>query len=326
MFDMRLFRIRAFAAGNIAGLLASVGRGGLMFMLVIWLQGIWLPLHGYSFVSTPLWAGIYMLPLTAGFLIAGPASGWLSDRYGARPFATGGMIAAAVTFGLLTLLPANFSYKWFALLLLANGLAMGLFTAPNTAGIMNAVPADQRGVASGMRSTFQNAGMTLSIGLFFTIMVVGLSSSLPAALTHGLMAQGVSSAAVAKVADLPPVSVLFAAFLGYNPMSSLLGPTLKTLPTALQTTITGPSFFANLISAPFLHGLTIVFTFALVMCLVAAGASWLRGARAATNTDPSREETAAATRARPPMPASETVPRGEVHLLATPLLTPPIDD
>jgi len=289
MFDMRLFRIRAFAAGNIAGLLASVGRGGLMFMLVIWLQGIWLPLHGFSFVSTPLWAGIYMLPLTSGFLIAGPASGWLSDRYGARPFATGGMIVAAITFGLLTLLPADFSYKWFALLLLGNGLAMGLFAAPNTAGIMNAVPADQRGVASGMRSTFQNVGMTLSIGLFFTIMVVGLASSLPAALAHGLMAQGLSSSAAAKVANLPPVSVLFAAFLGYNPMSSLLGPTLKALSPASQAVVTGPSFFADLISGPFHHGLAIVFTFALAMCLVAAAASWLRGAKATTGVSPSRE-------------------------------------
>jgi len=290
MFDMRLFRIRAFAAGNIAGLLASMGRGGLMFMLVIWLQGIWLPLHGYSFDSTPLWAGIYMLPLTAGFLIAGPASGWLSDRYGARPFATGGMIAAAITFGLLTLLPANFSYRWFALLLLANGLAMGLFAAPNTAGIMNSVPADKRGVASGMRSTFQNGGMTISIGLFFTIMVAGLASSLPAALTNGLTAQGVSPSAAAKVADLPPVSVLFAAFLGYNPMSSLLGSTLQTLPSGQQAVLTGPSFFADLISGPFLHGLGIVFTFALVMCLIAAAASWLRGAKTATGVAASRED------------------------------------
>ena len=277
MFDMDLFRIRAFASGNLAGLLASVGRGGLMFMLVIWLQGIWLPLHGYSFASTPLWAGIYMLPLTVGFLIAGPASGWLSDRYGARSFATGGMIAAAITFGLLTLLPANFSYLWFALLLLANGLAMGLFIAPNTAGIMNAVPANRRGVASGIRSTFQNAGMTLSIGLFFTIMVAGLASNLPAALTQGLTAQGVPPAAAAKVANLPPVSVLFAAFLGDNPMSSLLSSTLKTLSPVHQAVVTGPGFFANLISVPFLHGLTIVFTFALVMCLIAAAASWLAG-------------------------------------------------
>jgi MFS family permease len=318
MFDMRLFRIRAFAAGNIAGLLASVGRGGLMFMLVIWLQGIWLPLHGYSFVSTPLWAGIYMLPLTAGFLIAGPASGWLSDRYGARPFATGGMIAAAVTFGLLTLLPANFSYRWFALLLLANGLAMGLFAAPSTAGIMNAVPADQRGVASGIRSTFQNAGMTLSIGVFFTIMVMGLASSLPVALIHGLTAQGVSHSAAAKVADLPPVSVLFAAFLGYNPMSSLLGSTLTALTPAQQAVVSGPAFFADLISGPFLHGLTIVFTFALAMCLIAAAASWLRGAKAATGVAPSGEDLAEALRTQKSLQAGGAVPAPVTSAVGSP--------
>jgi EmrB/QacA subfamily drug resistance transporter len=277
MFDMRLFRIRAFVAGNVASLLSSIGRGGLMFMLIIWLQGIWLPLHGYSFEHTPLWAGIYMLPLTGGFLIAGPVSGILSDRFGARPFATGGMIAAAATFGLLMLLPVNFGYLWFALLLLANGLAMGLFAAPNTAGIMNSVPASRRGVASGMGSTFQNGGMTLSIGLFFTIMVVGLSSSLPASLSHGLTAAGVSPAAAVRVASLPPVSVLFAAFLGYNPMQQLLGPTLATLSPARQATVAGHAFFPGLISGPFHHGLAIVFTFALVMCLIAAAASWLRG-------------------------------------------------
>ncbi len=277
MFDMRLFRSRAFAAGNMAGLLAAVGRGGLMFMLIIWLQGIWLPLHGYNFVDTPLWAGIYMLPLTAGFLVAGPASGYLSDHFGARPFATGGMIAAALTFALLMLLPVDFGYGWFALLLLANGLAMGLFAAPNTAGIMNSVPSNRRGVASGMRATFQNAGMTLSIGLFFTIMVVGLSSTLGTALMHGLVLRGVPPSSAAKVAGLPPVSILFAAFLGYNPMKALLGPTLSKLSPAHRAAVTGHSFFSDLISSPFHHGLTIVFTFALVMCLVAAAASWLRG-------------------------------------------------
>jgi EmrB/QacA subfamily drug resistance transporter len=278
MFDMHLFRIRAFAFGNIASLLGSIGRGGLMFMLIIWLQGIWLPLHGYNFVDTPLWAGIYMLPLTAGFLVAGPVAGYLSDRFGARPFATGGMIAAAATFGLLMLLPVNFGYVWFALLLLANGLAMGLFAAPNTAGIMNAVPSNRRGAASGMRATFQNAGMTLSIGLFFTIMVVGLSSTLPTTLAHGLTAQGVPAPDVAKVTGLPPVSILFAAFLGYNPMQTLLGPTIAKLPPARQSALTGHTFFSNLIAGPFHHGLMIVFTFALIMCLIAAAASWMRGA------------------------------------------------
>jgi EmrB/QacA subfamily drug resistance transporter len=286
MFDVGLFKIRAFSAGNVASLLASVGRGGLMFMLIIWLQGIWLPLHGYNFVDTPLWAGIYMLPLTVGFLIAGPLSGHLSDRFGARPFATGGMVAAAATFGLLMLLPVDFGYPWFALLLLGNGLAMGLFAAPNTAGIMNSVPPNRRGVASGMRSTFQNAGMTLSIGLFFTIVIIGLSSSLPVALTRGLTSQGVSAAEASKIAHLPPVSVLFAAFLGYNPMQSLLGGSLKSLPASRQAVLTGHGFFSHLISGPFHHGLMIVFTFALVMCAVAAAASWLRGSKLAAASTP----------------------------------------
>jgi MFS family permease len=277
MFDIGLFRIRAFAAGNLASLLASIGRGGLMFMLIIWLQGIWLPLHGYNFLETPLWAGIYMLPLTAGFLTAGPISGYLSDRFGARPFSTGGMVAAAATFGVFMLLPVNFTYVWFAILLVCNGLAMGLFSSPNTAGIMNSVPPNRRGAASGMRSTFQNSGMTLSIGLFFTIMVVGLSASLPAALTHGLVTHGVPGPVAARISHLPPVSILFAAFLGYNPMRTLLGPALKNLPARSQAILTGHGFFPSLIAGQFHHGLQIVFTFAMGMCLVAALSSWLRG-------------------------------------------------
>jgi EmrB/QacA subfamily drug resistance transporter len=328
MFDLRLFRIRAFMAGNLASLFASIGRGGLMFMLIIWLQGIWLPLHGYSFTSTPLWAGIYMLPLTGGFLIAGPLAGRLSDRFGARPFATGGMIVAAITFGLLMLLPADFTYWVFALLLLANGLAMGLFAAPNTAGIMNSVPRNRRGAASGMRSTFQNAGMTLSIGIFFTIMVIGLSATMPAVLTHSLSAEGVAPAAVAKVAALPPVSVLFAAFLGYNPMRSLLGPTLKSVSAAHRAVLTGPTFFSQLIAGPFHHGLVIVFSFALIICLLAAAASWLRGGRQAVaaaalaadgnGADPS----AAVASASPATPAAAVTPAGSPtpagHAGATP--------
>jgi EmrB/QacA subfamily drug resistance transporter len=277
MFDLRLFRIRAFTAGNIAGLLSSIGRGGLMFMVVIWLQGIWLPLHGYSFERTPLWAGIYMLPTTAGFLVAGPVSGWLSDRYGARPFATGGMIVAAVTFALLTFLPANFSYAPFGLLLFLNGVGFGLFAAPNTTGIMNAVPARQRGAASGMRATFQNSGMLLSIALFFSLMIAGLASALPKTMSAGLIAQGVPASVANHIAHLPPVGSLFAAFLGYNPMKNLLGPVLNTLPPARASFVTGKTFFPQLISDPFMHGLRIVFSTAVAMSLIAAAASWLRG-------------------------------------------------
>jgi len=280
MFEMHLFGIRAFSAGNIAGLTSSIGRGGLQFMLIIWLQGIWLPMHGYDFAETPLWAGIYMLPLTLGFIIAGPLSGWLSDRYGARPFATGGMLLAAVSFGLLMILPANFAYPLFALVLFLNGVSFGLFGAPNTTGIMNSVPARYRGAASGMRATFQNTGMPLSIGVFFSFMIVGLSAHVPSAMLRGLTRQGVPVALATRLAHLPPVSYLFAAFLGENPLKSLLGRRLlHALPAASAMRLVGRSFFPALISGPFHSGLVVTLSFAIVMCLIAAGASWLRGGR-----------------------------------------------
>ncbi len=280
LFHLDLFRIRAFSAGNLAGLLASVSRGGLQFMLIIWLQGIWLPLHGYSFASTPLWAGIYMIPLTLGFLVAGPVSGWLSDHHGARPFATGGMLVTAASFAALMLLPIDFPYLVFAGLLLANGIGSGLFAAPNTAGIMNSVPARQRGAASGMRATFQNAGFVLSIGLFFSLMIAGLAARLPTTLYTGLTANGVPAATAERIAHLPPVGSLFAAFLGYNPIRTLLGPAaLDRLSPAQAANLTGTGFFPRLIAEPFKHGLAIVFLAALAMSLVAAAASWLRGGR-----------------------------------------------
>ena len=280
MFRLALFRIRAFTAGSLSSLLAGIGRGGLMFMLIIWLQGIWLPLHGYDFARTPLWAGIYMLPLTAGFLIAGPMSGFLSDRFGSRPFATGGMIAAAGSFALLELLPIDFSYWAFGGLLLMNGLAMGAFAAPNRAGVMNSLPPQHRGVGSGMNSTFQNSAQVLSIGIFFTLMIIGLSAHLPSSLYRGLTAHGVPSAAAERAASLPPVSTLFAAFLGYSPVSHLLGPSvLAHLPRATGTTLTGRSSFPRLIASPFRDGLHAALDFAVVACLVAAGTSWLRGGK-----------------------------------------------
>ncbi|HEX9343789.1 MAG TPA: MFS transporter [Actinomycetota bacterium] len=289
LFHLELFRVRAFSAGNLAGLVSSIARGGLQFMLIIWLQGIWLPLHGYSFASTPLWAGIYMVPLTLGFLLAGPVSGWLSDRHGARPFATGGMLLCAASFAALMLLPIDFPYLVFAALLLANGIGSGLFAAPNTAGIMNAVPARQRGAASGMRATFQNAGFVLSIGLFFSLMVAGLAARLPTTLYAGLTANGVPPAAATRVAHLPPVGSLFAAFLGYNPVKTLLGPaTLARLSPAQVANLTGKRFFPQLIAGPFRHGLAIVFLAAAAMSLIAAAASWLRGGKYIHEEEPAR--------------------------------------
>ncbi|HYX77128.1 MAG TPA: MFS transporter [Gaiellaceae bacterium] len=280
MFRLDLFRIRAFTAGNVAALLAAVGRGGLQFLLIIWLQGIWLPEHGYNFSQTPLWAGIYMLPLIGGFLVAGPVSGWLSDRFGARSFATGGMFLAAASFALLIALPVDFAYPWFALVLLLNGIGMGLFSSPNRAAVMNSLPPSQRGVGGGMNATFQNAASVLSIGLFFSLMIVGLASTLPSTLQHGLVAQGVPPTAAAHAAHLPPVATLFAAFLGYNPVQRLLGAhTLHALPAAQAHTLTGRGFFPTLISSPFHTALTYAFVFAIAACLVAAVASLLRGGK-----------------------------------------------
>src|ERR1700733_7488984 len=279
MFRLALFRIRPFPAGNLARLLAGLGRGGLMFILIIWLQGIYLPIHGYSFERTPLWAGIAMLPLTVGFLIAGPTSGWLSDRFGARPFATGGMVVAALSFGLLELLPVDFRYWQFAVILLLNGIGMGLFASPNRAGIMNSLPPERRGVGAGMSATFQNSAMVLSIGIFFTLIILGLASSLPAALDHGLIAQGLPHADAARVAALPPVSIMFAALLGYNPVQTLLGPAISKLPPGHAAYLTGHTFFPSLISAPFQHGLAIAFDFAIGACVIAAIASLLRGGK-----------------------------------------------
>ncbi|CCH76241.1 Multidrug transporter [Nostocoides japonicum T1-X7] len=297
MFHIDLFKIRAFTAGNIASLLSGLGRGGLMFVLIIWLQGIWLPRHGYSFESTPLWAGIFMLPMTAGFLIAGPVSGWLSDRYGARPFATGGMIIAALSFVWLLKLPVDFSYLTFGGALLLNGLGMGLFASPNRAGIMNALPAIRRGVGAGMSTTFQNTAMVLSIGIFFSLMIIGLAGSLPGSLAAGLTAHGVPAHQAQAIAALPPVAVLFASLLGYNPIESLLGAdTLHRLPAQDAAYLSGHSFFPSLISGPFHDGLAVAFGFAILACLVAAAASWMRG-KQYVHEEHSEEALAARSRA-----------------------------
>ena len=281
MFQLSLFRIRAFTFGNLAGLAVSIARGGMQFLLIIWLQGIWLPLHGYSYSQTPLWAGIFLLPLTAGFLLAGPVSGTLSDRFGARGFATAGMIVFGGSFIGLLLLPTDFPYWAFALLIAANGIGSGMFAAPNTSSIMSSVPARQRGAASGMRSTFQNSGTALSIGVFFSLMIAGLASTLPTTLTSGLRQHGVAPSVAQHIASLPPVSSLFAAVLGVNPLRHLLAVTgaLARLPAASQRILTGREFFPDLISGPFHHGLGVVLGVAAALALLAALASLLRGGR-----------------------------------------------
>jgi MFS family permease len=279
MFAVGLFRIQAFAAGNVAGFLSRLAQGGLQFMLIIWLQGIWLPLHGYDYDQTPLWAGIFLLPLTLGFLVSGPTSGWLSDRFGSRGLASGGMLLFAASFVGLMLLPIKFSYWAFAALIALNGIGTGMFSSPNSSSVMSSVPARERGAASGMRSTFQNSGTSLSIGVFFSLMIAGLAGSLPHSLTSGLEQQGVPSPIAAQVGSLPPVSSLFAAILGVNPIQSLLAPSgvLNTLTPSSRRLLTGHEFFPDLISAPFHHGLVIVFAVSAALGVLAAIASLLRG-------------------------------------------------
>jgi EmrB/QacA subfamily drug resistance transporter len=280
MFRLALFRIRMFTAGNVSLFLAGLARGGLQFMLVIWLQGIWLPLHGYSFAVTPLWAGIYMMPMMAGFVVAGPVSGWLSDRFGARLFSTVGMVINAIGFIGLSTLAANFSYGAFAFWLVVLGVGQGMFAAPNTTAIMNSVPPEHRGVSSGMRSTFQNTAMVASMAIFFTIVTIGLAAALPSALYSGLTHEGLPTPIASGIAHLPPTAALFAAFLGYNPMGTLLPPAvLHHLPQAAQAALLGKEFFPNLIASPFMVGLRATFYISAGMCVIAAIASLLRGRR-----------------------------------------------
>ncbi len=280
MLHLGLFRIRAFAAGNISLLLAGIARGGLQFMMIIWLQGIWLPLHGVNFIDTPLHAAIDMLPLPLGFMLLGPLSGYLSDKYGARVFTTVGMLINAAGFLMLAMLPINFNYEAFAAILFLLGVGQGLFAAPNTTAIMNSVPPERRGVASGMRATFMNVSTMFSIVLFFTILTIGVSQGLPSALYSGLLSENISAPLALNLSHLAPSSALFASLIGFNPMKSLIPPSsFSQLTSAEQATITGNLFFPNLISSAFIHGMRLVMYFGAFISVIAAIASSQRGPR-----------------------------------------------
>ncbi len=285
MFRLGLFRNRMFSAANFAGLLGSVARGGVMIMLIILLQGIWLPLHGYSYVSTPFWSGIYMTPMLAGFAMMGPLSGWLSDRYGARGFSTLGMVIVAATFYALAEMPYNFNFATFALVLFVMGLGNGMFASPNTASIMNSVPMEHRGAASGMRSTLQNTGTMVSLALFFSIVISLLASSLPGAFDTAFSRVEIPQLGAA-FAQIPPTGALFAAFLGYNPVSSILSQLayspgtasiVTSIPQQTMSYITGNSFFPNAIAPAFMSALQLAFYIGMGLSLAAAISSLLRG-------------------------------------------------
>ena len=311
MFRLSLFKIRAFAAGNVANLLMGLGRGGMQFTLIIWL-----PRHGYSFSQTPLWAGIYLVPLTIGFLVSAPLSGFLSDRFGARSFTVAGALLTGGSFVCLMFLPVDFSYWVFALILILNGFGSGLFASPNRAEIMNSVPPNQRGAAGGTIATFQNASFVLSIGIFFSLIVVGLSSKLPASLSGGLIHNGVPAATANAIGHLPPIGVLFAAFLGYNPIKQLLGSGLGHLSAAHASYLTGRDFFPTVITQPFKDGLTIAFWFAIGASIVAAIASLLTSQRkrqaARPAAEPVGEELAAAAAGGDWEPAELVIPAVDV--------------
>jgi EmrB/QacA subfamily drug resistance transporter len=280
MFNLGLFKNRAFAAANVAGLLASIARGGVQIMLIILLQGIWLPLHGYSYSSTPFWSGIFILPLLVGFVIMGPISGTLADKYGAKILTTLGMAITAVAFFALTFLSYDFTYIPFALIIFAMGIGSGMFASPNVLSIMNSVPAQDRGVASGMRATLQNTGQTISLAVFFTIMISALTGSLPGAFSSALTTAHVPQLAV-YFDKIPATSAVFAAFLGYNPVSSILA----TLPTSVTSAIpattvqylTGTTFFPNAIAPAFMSALHLTFYIGLGISILGLIISYFRG-------------------------------------------------
>lgn len=282
MLRLSLFRIRPFSAGIVSSFLAALSRGGLMFLLIIWLQGVWLAVHGYDFARTPLWAGVAILPLTIGMLISGPLSGHLSDRFGARYFASGGMAMTGVCFAALAFLPVNFHYWVFALVLFATGLSMAAFGSPNRAAVMNALPSRHRGTGSGINTTAQNSAQVLAIGLFFTLMTLGFSSGSGPHLFAELVAHGVPVAEARHATSLSPISTLFSAFLGFNPVAHLVSAsTLAHLTGAQRAILLGRAFFPSVITTSFHNGLRIALTFSVAMSFLSAAASWVRGPRTA---------------------------------------------
>jgi EmrB/QacA subfamily drug resistance transporter len=282
MFRIDLFRNRNFAFGNAAGFLSAIARGGVMIVLILLLQGIWLPLHGYSYESTPFWAGVFMLPLTIGFVIMGPISGLFSDKYGPRWISTLGMLLVAVSFIILALLPYNFDYLLFAIALLIMGMGNGMFGAPNAAAIMNSVPASERGVTSGMMSTLMNSGFVLSMGMFFTIAVVGLTHAFPPALAASLTSAGAPEL-IPAMSAIPPTGALFAAFLGYNPVNMILAglspAVVGAIAPATIATLTGVVWFPTTLAGAFMPSLALSFYIGAVLSLIAAILSAMRGSK-----------------------------------------------
>lgn len=282
MFRLDLFKIKMFSYANVAGFLSSLSRGGMMFMLILLLQGIWLPLHGYSYESTPFWAGVYMLPLTLGVIIMGPISGILSDKYGPRWIATIGMVMNTIGFLALAALPYNFNYWELCLTLFFMGLGSGMFGSPNSASIMNSVPPQERGVASGMLTTIMNTAFTASMAIFFTIVIVGITQRFPDAIASSLVNIGAVQLAPV-LSNIPPTGALFSAFLGYNPVETILSSVpsavVSHIPPATLTTLTGTTWFPSTLAEAFMPSLRVSFYIGAFFCGLSAVLSALRGER-----------------------------------------------
>ena len=190
------------------------------------------------------------------------------------------MILMAVSFALLLTLPVDFRYPPFAAIIFLFGVSSGMFMSPNTASIMNSLPPQHRGVGSGMRATLINVGSPLSMAIIFSLMIIGLNATMPAALYSGLLQNGIPVQIAQQIANAPSIGYLFAAFLGYNPLNTVIPPSvLQSIPAEQAATITSRAFFPQLIEPAFHNGLSQILVFSIIMCVIGAVASWVQGGK-----------------------------------------------
>ncbi len=279
MFDISLFKIRDFWTGNLSLFIVSLTRQGLILILIMLFQGIWLPLNGYSYASTPFWSGIYTMPFMLAFIAMGPVSGYLSDKYGGRIFTIGGLLATAFGFLLLTIVPYNFNYIWFVPALFIIGAGMALFSSPNTADIMSSVPRKRRSAASGMRTTITNCAMAVSFPLYFAIIFTTMGGALPNALSSTLHSSGAPSSIIPYISSISPTEALFSALLGYNPVSSILSglpEVTAKLSGSIINKITSLTFFPDAIGSAYMRGFREVVRISAILLIISAVVSYFK--------------------------------------------------
>lgn len=274
MLDLHMFRFRNFSIGSITGFISAMSIMGLLYMLTLLFQGIWLPLHGYSFSITPLWAGIYMLPMTISMGVFGVVAGKLSNKTRIKWFTVFGLILSGMSLFFLSLLPYNFKYYQMMIMLVIFGMGYGLFNSPNIASVMSSVPPQDRGSASGMLNNMRNTGYVASMGVFFSILISGLSSNLPASLSNALNKAGASSVS-GTVSKMPPSVAIFGSFLGINPVSHFIPP-VNNLSSSTISLIEGNTWFSQAFSMPFMSSLDTVYYVSGAIAIVAGLISVLR--------------------------------------------------